>query len=145
MKALYTTSVANCGGPEFWLKILTFKTWSNSVNVASMNSYSYHMYFKESVGLSLITNSITVITSTVCHCLQQYISILLPKSIATYDLHSISYSIKYQIFILIHNFRSSRLAVHCEVSAAYRVRRSPMRAYNNSWCILETKRRTTPW
>jgi len=35
--------------------------------------------------------------------------------------------------------------VDCEVCAAYRVRLCQMRACNNSWCILETKRRTIPW
>jgi hypothetical protein len=87
----------------------------------------------------------TVITSTVWHCLQRYAPVLLPTSIAMHDLHSIPYSNKYHIFILIHKFRYSRLAADRELSAAYRVRRSRTRACNNSWCILETHRRTTPW
>ena len=37
-------------GPAFWLKILTFKTWSNSVNVVSIKRYSYTFsYFKDSL------------------------------------------------------------------------------------------------
>jgi hypothetical protein len=90
MKALYT-SVASSGGPAFWLKILTFKTLSNYVNIATLS----HTYFNESEVLLLITNNKIVITSTACHFLQHYIPILLPTSIAMCDPHNIPYPIKY--------------------------------------------------